>query len=302
MTISAQKDNIEDNKLRILVTGAYGQLGHELREAFEAAGITSVVYVDRDVLDLTDGDSVRNFMASERFTHIVNCAAYTAVDKAEAEADVCRGVNVAGVKNIVDAIKGSGTKLIHISTDFVFDGKKRSPYTEADATGPLSVYGQTKLESERYVVENLPSDGIVLRTSWLYSSHGHNFVKTILRRALSGQPLRVVDDQTGTPTYAADLAEAILSIILSEKTTAGLFHFSNIGETTWYGFACEILKAANLSAEISPCSTSEYVTAAVRPAYSVLDKSKIIDTYNLSIPEWRRSLARCMEKIDLKAL
>lgn len=277
----------------ILVTGAYGQLGWELSKILDP---TTAVFVDRDVLDITDGRVVKEFCQDHRFSHVVNCAAYTAVDKAESESEACRQINVGGLKNIIGAISQTDTRLINISTDFVFDGTQNKPYTEDDVLSPLSVYGETKAEGERLVLSECP-EAIVLRTGWLYSAHGHNFVKTILNRALEGQPLKVVDDQIGTPTWAADFADVIKKIIEAPKWKPGLYNYSNAGMTSWYEFARAIVETAGIKAEISPCATGEYPATAKRPAYSVLDKSKIIETYAIDIPQWRDSLKKALSNI-----
>ena len=280
---------------RVLVTGANGQLGWELSRILNPG---ESVFVDRDALDITDAQAVGQFLREHAFDYVVNCAAYTAVDRAEVEAEACRRINVGGIRNLAQALRGTHTRLIHISTDFVFDGLKETPYVETDAVAPLSVYGKSKTESEKILFDTLPS-ALVIRTGWLYSAHGHNFVKTMLRVAASGTPLKVVDDQCGKPTWAADLARAIKAIIDSAKWQPGVYHFSNQGETTWYGFAREICDIAYRDAKLSPCTTAEYPTAAKRPAYSVLDKTKITSTYpNVIVPHWRDSLLRCLKEIE----
>ena len=292
-------ENMEATRSKhILVTGAYGQLGWELSKILDRA---TAVFVDRDVLDITDGSAVKEFLQGHRFSHVVNCAAYTAVDKAESESEACRQINVGGLKNIIEAISQTDTRLINISTDFVFDGLKDQPYTEEDAVCPLSVYGKTKAEGERIVLSECP-EAIVLRTGWLYSVHGHNFVKTILNRALDGQPLKVVDDQMGTPTWAADLAGVIKKILEAPHWVPGLYNYSNAGMTSWYEFARAIVETAGIKAEISPCATGEYPATAKRPAFSELDKSKIIKTYAIDIPQWRDSLIKALSNIRERGL
>lgn len=268
-------------------------MGSELTEALRGLDVTSA---PRSVLDITDGQAVADFIGTGRFTHVVNSAAYTAVDRAESDAETCRRVNVDGVENIVRAIGNTATKLIHISTDYVFDGKGDAPYAETDAPRPLSVYGLSKLESEKVISEHdVPA--VVIRTGWLYSSYGRNFVKTILKMGAEGKRLRVVADQTGTPTCAADLAQAIRSIILAPEWIPGVYHYGGEGRTTWFGFARTILELAGITAEIEPCSTAGYGAAAERPAFSVLDKSKIKRIYGIDIPYWKDSLRSCLEKI-----
>ncbi len=286
-------------KRNILVTGAGGQLGRHLLRTLTPLG--EVMGVGHGDMDITDPDAVRAMLNGGAFTHVVNCAAYTAVDRAETERDAAYRTNALGPENLAEACKASGVKLIHISTDFVFDGSKREPYTEADQPNPLSVYGASKLEGEQKVIAANP-DAVIIRTGWLYSEEGHNFVRTIARNMLMGKALRVVNDQKGTPTYAADLADAIARIVASEAWLPGIYHYANIGTATWYDFACAIRDHVAPEGTITPCSTAEYPTPATRPTYSVLDKSKITRTFNLAIPDWRASLARCLVALDVNSL
>lgn len=282
---------------RILITGAAGQLGRELQLAIAKRPDISADYADKNILDIADADQVNNFLNGKNYTHIINCAAYTAVDRAEKEPETCAKVNVLGAKNLAEAIKGTGTRLIHISTDFVFDGEKRLPYTETDNPHSLSVYGSTKLAGEKEILTNSP-DAIIIRTGWLYSTFGRNFVKTIIEKAKVGQPLTVVDDQIGTPTYAADLAQVILDIIEHKKWIPGVYHFSNAGETSWFGFAEAILNLSGIYTSLKPCGTGDYPALATRPAYAVLDKKKITETFGISLIDWRKSLAKCIESLS----
>lgn len=297
---STPENNLErELSPRILVTGADGQLGRELADIFQP---DEAVFANRSKLDITDADAVNAFISHGGFTHIVNCAAYTAVDSAEDHPEECHKVNVAGVANIVNAIKEKDIQLIHISTDFVFDGKKVAPYTETDSTMPLSVYGLTKLDSEKIVTENRP-DAVILRTGWLYSSYGHNFVKTILRNARDGKTLKVVDDQTGTPTYAADLARIIATIVRQRAFPGGIYHYSSDGQTNWFEFAVTILASAFPDFHnISPVTSGTFGAKAQRPTYSVLDKSKITGVLKTDIPHWQTALAQCLAKIDINTL
>lgn len=285
--------------MKILVTGSDGQLGNELHEILEQRmpGITD--YVDRQELDITDRAAVDNFISSGNYSHIINCAAYTAVDRAEDEKIQCTAVNVDGVRNLAGAATANGCRMLHISTDYVFDGNTNRPYNESDKPSPASHYGTTKRTSET-VLMGLAPDAIIIRTGWLYSSYGNNFVKTMLRLANSEHRLNVVADQTGTPTYAADLALMIADIIQAPQWIAGIYHFSNEGVASWYDFACAIVEGAGLSdsVTVNPIHTADYPTAAIRPFYSVLDKSKIKATYGVTIPNWRSSLVRCMQRIS----
>lgn len=281
---------------RLLVTGANGQLGRELRNILQDIPAVSADFADKEVLDITDTGQVEAFFHNKHYSHIINCAAYTAVDRAETQPEQCRRVNVDGVANLLDAISDTTTVLVHISTDYVFDGEADRPYTETDTKHPLSVYGQTKSESEDLIMARRP-DSIIVRTGWLFSAFGHNFVKTILDRAARGASLRVVNDQTGTPTYAADLAASILRIINHRTSLPGIYHFSNLGQTSWYDFAKTIVAMAGLECIIEPCTTAQYGAPAVRPAMSVLDKTKIINDFDFNIPHWEDALSRCLKEI-----
>lgn len=283
--------------MKILVTGANGQLGRELRDALEqySPGITT--YVDLDQLDITDRKAVDKFVAEGGFSHIINCAAYTAVDRAEEEKLKCAAVNIDGVTNLARAAEDNGAKILHISTDYVFDGKTYRPYTESDKVNPVSQYGTTKRKGETALLGLAPS-AIIIRTGWLYSPHGHNFVKTILRLSKSEPSLRVVCDQLGTPTYAADLANAIVTVLFSRQWTPGILNFSNEGVASWYDFAVAIQRIAGVTGcPIKPINSSDYPTAAQRPFYSVLDKSRFRATYSTPISHWEEALGRCMKRI-----
>ena len=282
----------------ILVTGASGQLGNELKISSKNYFGYEYMFTDNDTLDITVEKEVKDFVGKNRPDWIVNCAAYNFVDKAETEPDKAMQINAAGVQNIVESIKGSECRLIHISTDYVFDGKSNIPYNEYSAPNPLSVYAKSKFEGERFALMHYLS--MIIRTSWLYSSFGNNFVKTIMKHGVEKDSLRVVFDQTGTPTYAADLAEAIMFIISRVirnqiAFNAGIYHYSNEGICSWYDFATEIVQEADLKCKVLPILSKEYPSAAQRPFYSVLDKSKIKENYSIEIPHWRRSLNRCIK-------
>jgi dTDP-4-dehydrorhamnose reductase len=281
----------------ILITGANGQLGSELKVVTKNYINNNYIFTDIDTLDITNPEQTANFIKESRPAWIINCAAYNLVDKAESEPDAAMLINGTAVKNISDAIEGSECKLIHISSDYVFDGQSNVPYNESALPYPLSAYGRSKLEGEKNALHHYES--IVIRTSWLYSSFGNNFVKTMLRHASEKESLSVVFDQTGTPTYAADLAEAIMFIVSGVirnqmAMNTGIYNYSNEGVCSWYDFALEIINEAGLKCNVKPILTREYQLPAQRPVYSVMDKSKIKDNYGISIPHWRSSLQKCM--------
>lgn len=283
--------------MKILVTGANGQLGSELRNVLENTLPGQTVYTDVDTLDLTDANQVADFIRKGDFTHIVNCAGYTAVDRAEEETGLCKAVNVEAVKNIGRAAAETGARVLHISTDFVFDGNQGKPYTESDRPNPLSHYGETKRKGETALIGFVP-EAIIIRTGWLYSSYGHNFVKTILDHARRGETLRVVVDQVGTPTYAADLAEVIVRILTAPRWVTGTYNYSNEGVASWYDLAYAAVRLAGLNNTVKPILSADWPTPATRPHYSVLDKSKIRATFGIDIPNWHDSLARCIEILN----
>jgi dTDP-4-dehydrorhamnose reductase len=285
----------------ILVTGASGQLGSEIRERSARYGGYTFVFTDTGELDITDRDATASFIAELSPSWIINCAAYTAVDKAEEDEETATLINAGGVENIVSALAGSDCRLIHISTDYVFDGTSSVPYLENDAPSPDSAYGRSKLAGEKAAM-NWPQT-LIIRTSWLYSSYGNNFVKTILGKAGSAQSINVVFDQTGSPTYAADLAAAILEIISGVIQNRyvfvpGIFNYSNEGVCSWYDLAVEIVSVAGSECKVIPVRSSAYPSRVRRPAYSVLDKSRIRENYSLTIPYWRTSLNNCISKIN----
>ena len=284
--------------MKILVTGANGQLGKELRQVLEARQPGITVYVGHDELDITDKAAVEAFLRQGDFSHIINCAAYTAVDKAEEEKLECAAVNIDGITNLARYADELGAKIVHISTDYVFDGRSYRPYTESDKVNPISQYGTTKRKGETSLL-GLAPESIIIRTGWLYSPHGKNFVKTILRLSRSESSLRVVSDQVGTPTYATDLAEAIATIVFARQWTAGIINFSNEGVCSWYDFAVAIQRIAGITdCPIQPIHSTDYPTPAQRPYYSVLDKSRYRATYTRPIPHWEESLAKCIARIN----
>ena len=286
--------------MKILITGANGQLGNELRNLLEKEMPGITLYADRDELDLTDGKAVEAFILDNDITHIVNCAAYTAVDRAEEEKRQCAAVNIDAVKNLAMAADANGAKIIHISTDYVFDGTNHRPYKESDKVNPISQYGTTKRQGETSLLALAP-ESIIIRTAWLYSPYGHNFVKTMMRLGVEQSELRVVYDQIGTPTYSADLAQAIYTILSARQWVPGIYHFSNEGVCSWYDFTKAIHRIAGInSCHITPVTTDDYPTAATRPHFSVLDKSKIKSTFGIEIPYWEESLEKCIARINNK--
>lgn len=283
-----------NSQKKILVTGSCGQLGNELRLLLGE----KAVYVDREDLDLTDADAVERYLRINDFAYVINCAAYTAVDRAEDEKLECAKANVDIIRNIARLADELDFRIVHISTDYVFDGQSNRPYNEGAKPEPMSVYGSTKRKGETALLGLAPGS-VIIRTAWLYSSFGRNFVKTILEKGRAGAKLRVVDDQIGTPTYAADLAAFIVNNVISGHWTGGIFHFSNEGVASWYDFAVAILEEVGLPVDITPVPTSEYPTAAARPLFSVLDKSKVKAVYGITIPHWRQSLRRCLNQLDI---
>ena len=279
----------------VLVTGAKGQLGVALHNISESFSGFEFYFTDVDTLDICNKTDVEAFVKSHNIDAIVNCAAYTAVDKAEDDIDLCMRINCDAVRNLGEAAASVGAKVIHVSTDYVFDGCGTRPYREDDATNPASAYGTAKLAGEQALLAACP-DSVIIRTAWLYSETGNNFVKTMLRLGAERDTLGVVADQKGTPTYAADLADAIKSILTAEQFAPGIYHYTNEGVCTWYDFAVKIFELAGIKCTVNPLTTAEYPTRAKRPMYSVLDKSKIKSTYGINIPEWESSLVSLVMK------
>ncbi len=286
--------------MNILITGGSGQLGHELRrtcpEGFDAVALSS------SDLDITDAQAVHDAVKVHKPTVIINAAAYTAVDKAESEPERAYTVNSDGAANIARAARSVNTRLIHVSTDFVFDGRKSSPYLPYDTPRPLGVYGKSKLQGEKAVLEILEEDAVVVRTSWLYSAYGRNFVKTMLSLMESREEIRVVSDQAGTPTWAHGLAQALWKIV-SLPQAQGVYHWSDSGIASWYDFACAISEIAgekgliDSSPRILPINTEEYPVPAKRPSYSVLDKGATIRVLGITPPHWRENLSLMMNEL-----
>jgi len=280
----------------ILVTGANGQLGSEIRALAAAYPQHRFLFSDRDEVDITDPQQVAACFAGFEPAFCVNCAAYTAVDKAETDQDAAFQINATAVKNLASASTQYGTRFLHVSTDYVFDGKGTAPYKEDHPPAPASVYGLTKLQGEQEALA-ANADVIIIRTSWVYSQYGHNFVKTMLRLMQSRPEVGVVADQWGAPTYAADLAEAILQIIDSGKWERGIYHYANAGAITWYDFAQAIKELSNVACHVKAITTAEYPTPTQRPAYSVMDMEKIRQVYGINPKDWKDSLQVCLEKL-----
>ena len=284
--------------MNILVTGANGQLGREMQR-LSAVSPNNYTFTDVAELDVTDAGAVRQAVAQTRAEVIVNCAAYTNVERAEEDEAAADRLNRGAAENLARAAEANGATLIHVSTDYVFDGTAHTPYREDTAPSPLGAYGRTKLAGERAVMAS-GCRYLIFRTAWLYSEYGHNFLKTMLRLTSERDTLQVVFDQIGTPTYAGDLALAIFSLIETGRYAGneGVYHFTDEGVCSWYDFAVEIAAAAGHdSCRIIPCHTSEFPTKAQRPAYSVLDKTKIKTTFQMDIPHWREAMIYCLKQL-----
>ncbi|MES2485460.1 MAG: dTDP-4-dehydrorhamnose reductase [Bacteroidota bacterium] len=275
--------------MTVLVTGAFGQLGQALQALAPKYSNIRFYFTNSSETDITNIDSLEKIFNKTQPDYCINAAAYTAVDKAETEHDKAHAVNVKGAENLAITCKKYKTRLIHISTDFVFDGEKTTPYTEQDTTNPTGIYGLTKRDGELEVQKNM-DEYFIIRTSWVYSEFANNFMKTMIRLSNERPALSVVADQTGTPTNANDLADAIAQIISSGKKAYGIYNYSNEGVATWYDFAKEIFRVNNITIDVSPITTSAYPTPAKRPAYSVLDKSAIKDTFDIIIKPWQEAI------------
>ncbi|GGH56086.1 NAD(P)-dependent oxidoreductase [Dyadobacter endophyticus] len=282
--------------MKIVVLGASGQLGSCLKKISAERNLTDISFPSEEHANILDKDLLDKLFTAEEPQYVINCAAYTAVDKAEDDVDTCRKVNRDGAAYIAEVCKKHQATLIHISTDFVFKGDVPKVLSETDAAEPENIYGLTKLEGEAAIAEILP-EHFTIRTSWLYSEFGNNFVKTMLRLGRERDQLGVIVDQAGSPTYAIDLANVILDIVKSENKAYGIYHYSNEGVTSWYDFAKAVFDISSTQVALNPVKTSEYVTKAVRPAYSVMDKTKIKSTFSIQIPYWRDSLRICLERI-----
>ncbi len=284
--------------MKILVTGSNGQLGRALSKEASLYPDHQFLFTDVSELDITSAEAVKRFFSVNKPDCVINCAAYTAVDQAESDQPTANQLNATAVRHLAEASAKGGALMIHISTDYVFDGKSSRPYTESDSTNPKTIYGKSKLNGELEVIFNT-SRSVIIRTSWLYSEYGHNFVKAIMAKASKGEILRVVSDQAGTPTYATDLAKAILDIIphLPSGIRGKIYNYSNEGICSWYDFAHAIIEFLGCENEVVPVSSKDFKTTAVRPHYSVLDKTSIKKDFGLLIPHWRQSLRQCVQQL-----
>jgi dTDP-4-dehydrorhamnose reductase len=284
--------------LNVLVTGANGQLGSELHAIAHAYPQYHFTFANRSTLDLSNLCKMEDYFDDKDFDAIINCAAYTAVDKAESEPELAESINHRAISLLSKIAKSKEITLIHISTDYVFDGNNYRPYIESDPTDPQGVYGRTKCDGEKAIQSIAPANTIIIRTSWVYSTFGNNFVKTMLRLGKERDTLGVIFDQVGTPTYARDLAVTILEVLPNiQNSTPNIYHYSNEGCTSWYDFAKAIFELSNVACNVNPITTDQYPTAATRPLYSLLNKSKIKNDFNLSIPYWRDSLKECLNTL-----
>jgi len=293
--------------MRILITGKNGQLGKSLHKLVsEKKYDNEFIFVGREELDLSNNNSIINYFDNhDKFDIIINCAAYTAVDKAEEEVKLANQINYLAVRQLAEIAKAQKAKLIHISTDYVFDGESNKSYTEADETNPINVYGKTKLAGEKALQAIMLTNAIIIRTSWVYSEYGNNFVKTMLNLGKERDELNVVSDQIGSPTYATDLAETILKIIdnknyQDKEQSTEIYHYSNEGEIGWYDFAKEIFKLAKIDCKVSPITTEQYPTPAKRPKSTLMDKGKIVEKFSIKTPYWKETLCSCINNIENK--
>ena len=293
--------------MRILVTGKNGQLGRSIHKLVNTdskidnnQSSNDFIFVGREELDLSsEGNISHYFSNNDKFDIIINCAAYTAVDKAEQEVELANQINHLAVKQLASIANEQQAKLIHISTDYVFDGESNKPYIETDTTNPINVYGKTKLAGEQALKEIMPTDATIIRASWVYSEFGNNFVKTMLRLGKERDELNIVSDQIGSPTYATDLASVILEIIKNKKfremdQTTQTYHYSNKGEISWHEFTQEIFKIAKIDCKVSPITTQQYPTPAKRPGNTLMNKDKIVGIFSLDTPDWKESLNTCI--------
>lgn len=284
---------------KILVIGAGGQLGQCLKTVAERRGINDIVFPAEQDANILDASGLNDLLTTEQPAFVINCAAYTAVDKAEDEIDLAKAINETGAGYLASACLVNGATLIHVSTDFVFEGNEVKLLKEDDIAKPINIYGVTKLDGEKVVSSKLPAH-FIIRTSWLYSEYANNFVKTMLKLGAERDELNIIADQVGTPTYAIDLANAIFDIISSSSAAYGIYHYSNEGVTSWFDFAKAIFDISETAVKVNPIPGSAYPTKAIRPAFSVMDKSKIKDTFNIEIPYWRDSLVECIKQIKIQ--
>ena len=290
--------------MRILVTGKNGQLGKSIHKIVtNNEQNNEFVFAGRDELDFSQNDNITKYFEENNFDVIVNCAAYTAVDKAESEIELANQINHIAIEKIATIAQKNNIKLIHVSTDYVFDGESSRPYIETDRTNPINVYGKTKLAGEQALQKLMPTNAIIIRTSWVYSEYGNNFVNTMLRLGKERDELSVVSDQTGSPTYAADLAGAILEIIQNKEFNEAdkatqVYHYSNIGECSWYEFAKKIFELAQIQCTVNSIATEQYPTPAQRPINTLMNKDKIVKKFSVEIPNWKDSLNTCISLLQ----
>jgi dTDP-4-dehydrorhamnose reductase len=282
---------------KIIVTGANGQLGNEFRNIAGQTSSYQFFFFDRNGLNIGDPDEVNRCFRESRPDYVINCAAFTAVDRAETEMESALLINRDGAAYLATAAANYGARFIHFSTDYVFDGTSDTPLKEEAATDPVNAYGRSKLEGEQSVMQENP-DAVILRTSWVYSVYGNNFVKTMLRLMASRPEIGVVADQMGSPTYAADLAGATLQIVDALTWSSGIYHYSNEGVISWYDFATQIKQLSGASCTVRPLTTDQYPTPAKRPLFSVMDKTKIQQVYGIQIKDWKESLQLCLQKLN----
>ena len=292
--------------MRVLVTGKNGQLGQSINKLVRENQLDDeFIFVGRGELDLSREESIAGYFDHNNFDVIVNCAAYTAVDKAEEEIELANQVNHLAVKQLAEIAKVQQAKLIHISTDYVFDGKSDEPYKETDATNPINVYGKTKLKGEQAIQEVMQTNAIIIRTSWVYSEFGNNFVDTMLKLGKERDELNIVNDQMGSPTYATNLAKAILNIIRNnefniDKFDTQVYHYSAQEDCSWYEFTKEIFKIANVACKVKPIKTDQYPTPAKRPENTVMSKDKVVSVFGIVISDWTESIQACIKNIESK--
>ena len=288
--------------MRILITGKNGQLGKSIHKLVANTKQTDdFIFVGRKELDLSNENNIARYFENNVFDIIINCAAHTAVDKAEEEQNLANQVNHLAVKQLAQIAKNQQAKLIHISTDYVFDGEGEKPYIETDETNPINVYGRTKLAGEKVLQEIMPTDAVIIRTSWVYSEYGNNFVKTMLKLGQEREELSVVSDQIGSPTYATDLANVILDIVQNVEfkepsQTTQIYHYSNEGEISWHEFAKEIFELTDIQCSVSPITTEQYPTPAKRPKKTLMNKDKIAKKFSVNTPDWKESLNNLLLK------
>ena len=295
--------------MRILVTGKNGQLGRSIHKLVNTntkidnnQGSNEFIFVGREELDLSNENNIARYFEDNAFDIVINCAAYTQVDKAEQEAELANQINHLAVKQLASIANKQQAKLMHISTDYVFDGESDKPYIETDTTNPINVYGKTKLAGEKALQTVMPTNALIIRTSWVYSEYGNNFVSTMLRLGKERDELNVVSDQMGSPTYATDLADTILEIIKNKdyqdkKQSTEIYHYSNKGKVSWYDFAKEIFKIAKVDCKVNPITTQQHPAPAKRPKNSLMNKSKIAEKFSINIPDWVELLQDCIKNI-----